>query len=70
MDDYVPVSPPIAHDRDEEDAGWGEVSREEARRGEDSEDEDENGGRGMGAMVDLDAVALEEAGVWGREDDE
>ncbi|KAL1594372.1 hypothetical protein SLS60_010132 [Paraconiothyrium brasiliense] len=67
MDDYVPISPPMAHDREEEDAGWGEVSKEEAK-GDVSEDEESGY---TGAMVDLDEVAREEMGVWGeREDDE
>lgn len=68
MDDYVPVSPPL-HNREveEEDAGWGEVRREEVRDS-DSEDEDEGGvGRGM---VDLDEVAREEMGVWGEREEE
>lgn len=68
MDDYVPVSPPLHNQEvEEEDAGWGEVRREEVRDS-DSEDEDEGGvGRGM---VDLDEVAREEMGVWGEREEE
>ena len=68
MDDFVSVSPPFVRDEDE-DAGWGEVNRHEARRDEDSDEEEEVVERREG-MVDLDAVAREEMGVWGeREDD-
>jgi hypothetical protein len=70
MDDFVPVSPAF-RDEEEEDAGWGEMSREdirEAKRGkqveEDSDEEDKEG------LIDLDAVAREEMGVWGERDDE
>ncbi|KAJ4359857.1 uncharacterized protein N0V89_000413 [Didymosphaeria variabile] len=67
MDDYVPISPPLAHDGEVEDAGWGEVSKAEAK-GDESEDEEDGY---SGAMVDLDEVAREEMGVWGeREDDD
>lgn len=71
MDDYVPVSPAYVPEREEDElnAGWGEVSREEARRADDSEDESDGEG-GKVAMVDLDAIA-QEVGVWGeREEDE
>jgi hypothetical protein len=68
MDDFVPVSPP-AFTREEEDAGWGEMSREEARRGDDSDDEEEAGRLSSEGLVDLDAVAREEMGVWGDRDD-
>jgi hypothetical protein len=69
MDDFVPVSPALREDEDE-DAGWGEMSREEARQGESSDDEDgeREGGKGGSAergLIDLDAVAREEADVWG-----
>ncbi|KAF2271488.1 uncharacterized protein EI97DRAFT_387767 [Westerdykella ornata] len=79
--DFVPVSasPTFAGaGNEEEDAGWGEVSREEARRSaedqrrDDAKDEgedDEEGGKARG-MIDLDAVAREEMGVWGIRDDE
>ncbi|KAF2684569.1 hypothetical protein K458DRAFT_431482 [Lentithecium fluviatile CBS 122367] len=78
MDDFIPVSPPpFTREEEEEDAGWGEVSREEAQRrggaGE-SEDEEEGGGdgyrRSTEGLVDLDAVAREEMGVWGEREDE
>ncbi|PSN68903.1 hypothetical protein BS50DRAFT_549359 [Corynespora cassiicola Philippines] len=68
MDDFVPVSPAFNRTEEEEDAGWGEMSKEEARNDEDSEDEGEIVGRREG-MVDLDAVAREEMGVWGERDD-
>ena len=69
MDDFVPVSPQ-PYTREDEDAGWGEMSREEARRADDSDDEDEAGRLSSEGLVDLDAVAREEMGVWGeREDD-
>ncbi|KAF2188746.1 hypothetical protein K469DRAFT_684733 [Zopfia rhizophila CBS 207.26] len=65
MDDFVPVSASYRRDEGEDDAGWGEMSREEARK-EDSDDEDDGDvvGRREG-LVDLDAVAREEMGVWG-----
>jgi|TARA_R110002003_G_scaffold193_10_gene14996 hypothetical protein len=63
MDDFVPVSPALPRDDEEEDAGWGEMSREEAR--DESESEEEYEGRTSGGLVDLDAVAREEADVWG-----
>lgn len=72
MDDYIPVSPPIAHAvEDEEDAGWGagwgEVRREEVSDTEgDGEEEEDMRGHGM---VDLDEVAREEMGVWGDRED-
>ncbi|KAF2261579.1 hypothetical protein CC78DRAFT_570449 [Lojkania enalia] len=62
MDDYVPVSPSFGHEQDEEDAGWGEMSKEEAK--DDSSDDEEAVDRREG-MVDLDEVAREEMGVWG-----
>ncbi|KAH7359504.1 hypothetical protein BKA66DRAFT_427251 [Pyrenochaeta sp. MPI-SDFR-AT-0127] len=68
MDDFVPVSPAFVQEEEDEDAGWGEMSREEAR-GESSDDEDEEG-RKSGGLIDLDAVAREEADVWGDRDDE
>ncbi|OAG01374.1 uncharacterized protein CC84DRAFT_1167595 [Paraphaeosphaeria sporulosa] len=72
MDDYVPVSPPVAHTAGNEDdagwgAGWGEVSREQVRDNEQEEDEEKDKGIGM---VDLDEVAREEMGVWGEREDE
>lgn len=65
MDDFVPVSPAYVSEVED---GWGEMSREEARR--DSDDEDEDGDGGNGGLVDLDAVAREEADVWGEREDE
>lgn len=71
MDDFVPVSSsPFLREQEEEDAGWGEMSREEARRDVDNEDEEEDSGRGRQShegLLDLDAVAREEMGVWGEE---
>lgn len=74
MDDYVPVSPGFAKDDDEdEDAGWGSMSREEARQERESSSDEEDGGAGKesgkGVFIDLDAVAREEADVWGDRDD-
>jgi hypothetical protein len=68
MDDFVPVSPAFAREEEEEDAGWGEMSKEEARPDE-SSDEEEYEGRPSGGLVDLDAVAREEADVWGERED-
>lgn len=72
MDDFVPVSPGFARDEEEEDAGWGEMSREEAR-GEDSSSDDEEddgkGGKRRSGGIDLDEVAREEADVWGERED-
>ncbi|KAH7382492.1 hypothetical protein DE146DRAFT_728194 [Phaeosphaeria sp. MPI-PUGE-AT-0046c] len=68
MDDFVPVSPAFVRDEEEEDAGWGEMSREEARQGDASSDDDEED-EGMGGRLDLDAVAREEADVWGERED-
>ncbi|PVI04512.1 hypothetical protein DM02DRAFT_611535 [Periconia macrospinosa] len=77
MDDFVPVSSsPFLREEEEKDAGWGEMSREEARRGVDGDgdddDDDDEDGRGRGrssreGLLDLDAVAREEMGVWGEE---
>lgn len=68
MDDFVPVSPRFSQEENDEDAGWGEMSKEEAK-GEHSSDEEEYQGRLSGGMVDLDAVAREEADVWGERED-
>ncbi|KAF2824477.1 hypothetical protein CC86DRAFT_371800 [Ophiobolus disseminans] len=68
MDEFVPVSPAFPTKEEEEDAGWGEMSREEVD-GSDS-DEEEYEGRTSGGLVDLDAVAREEADVWGEREDE
>lgn len=68
MDDFVPVSPAFAREEEDEDAGWGEMSKEEAR-GEESSDDEEGEGRNSGGLIDLDAVAREEADVWGDRDD-
>ncbi|KAF1948476.1 hypothetical protein CC80DRAFT_498099 [Byssothecium circinans] len=78
MDDYVPVDrSPFLREQDDEDAGWGEIRREDVRRegggrgmDSDSDDEGEEGGRGSTeGMIDLDAVAREEMGVWGERED-
>jgi hypothetical protein len=69
MDEYVPASPSFRASDDEEDAGWGDLRRKEsAAAKEDSESEDEQGENGV--LVDLDAVAREEMGVWGEREDE
>ncbi|CAO2652748.1 Nn.00g021590.m01.CDS01 [Neocucurbitaria sp. VM-36] len=82
MDDFVPVSPSFPREEEDEDAGWGEMSRAEARRGEgggagdndddssSDEDGEEGEGRRSGGLIDLDAVAREEADVWGEERDD
>lgn len=67
MDDFVPVSPAFPSKEEEEDAGWGEMSREEVNRSD--SDEEEHEGRASGGLVDLDAVAREEADVWGERED-
>lgn len=72
MDDFVPVSPAFPKEEEDEDAGWGSMSREEARQGDESSDDDNEGvkdGKGKRGMIDLDAVAREEADVWGDRDD-
>ena len=70
MDDFVSVSPAFPKEEEDEDAGWGEMSREEARKADDSDsDEEEYDGRTSGGLVDLDAVAREEADVWGERED-
>jgi len=69
MDDFVPVSAGYVRDDDDEDAGWGEVRRDEVGDGfEDGDDSGEEGGRG--GLIDLDEVAREEAGVWGEREEE
>lgn len=68
MDDFVPVSPAFPSKEEEEDAGWGEMSREEAHAS-DSDGEDEGGDTKTRGMVDLDAVAREEQDVWGERED-
>lgn len=67
MDDYVPVSPAFPREEENEDAGWGEVSKEEAKGHDDSDSENE--ARKSGGFIDLDAVARDEADVWGDRDD-
>ncbi|KAF1939959.1 hypothetical protein EJ02DRAFT_456409 [Clathrospora elynae] len=67
MDDFVPGSPTFAREEEDVDAGWGSMSREEARADNDEGDEAE--GRKSGGFIDLDAVAREEADVWGDRDD-
>ncbi|KAF2850494.1 hypothetical protein T440DRAFT_468478 [Plenodomus tracheiphilus IPT5] len=66
MDDFVPVSPAYQRDAEDEDAGWGEVSKKEAKEDESS---DEAEGKNSGGLIDLDAVARDEADVWGDRDD-
>jgi hypothetical protein len=70
MDDFVPVSPAYHSNEEEEDAGWGEMSKEEARKEDSDEDEDEDEEiiERREGMIDLDAVAREEMGVWGDKD--
>jgi hypothetical protein len=55
-----------AEDEDE-DAGWGDLRRKASivEKDESSDEEDEEG-----KLVDLDAVAREEMGVWGEREDE
>jgi hypothetical protein len=65
MDDFVPVSPAFVPAEEE---GWGEMRRAESRDDDEEEDE-EYEGRSSGGLVDLDAVAREEADVWGERED-
>lgn len=66
MDDFVPVSPAFVPAEEE---GWGEMSREEAKGDSNDEEEEESEGRTSAGLVDLDAVAREEADVWGERED-
>jgi len=68
MDEYIPPSPSLPVEDEEEEAGWAELRRKESKRdeGSDSEDDEDEGERGL---VDLDAVAREEMGVWGERED-
>lgn len=82
--DFVPVSatsPSFPNAEEAEDAGWGEVRREEVGKGKergmegdrgfgDEGDSSEEEGRIAEGMIDLDAVAREEMGVWGEKEDE
>ncbi|KAH4023777.1 hypothetical protein HBI09_163840 [Parastagonospora nodorum] len=65
MDDFVPVSPAYVPEVEE---GWG---RDEAKEesDDDEEEEEEYEGRLSGGLVDLDAVAREEADVWGEREE-
>ncbi|KAF1926446.1 uncharacterized protein M421DRAFT_422775 [Didymella exigua CBS 183.55] len=63
MDDYVSPSQGLPVQDEEEDAGWADLRRKESNI--ESEDSDEEG-----KLVDLDAVAREEMGVWGEREDE
>ncbi|KAF2999777.1 hypothetical protein E8E13_005540 [Curvularia kusanoi] len=67
-EDYVPVSPglPVGGEEDEE-AGWADLRRKESNvsKGDSSDDEE-----GTTGLVDLDAVAREEMGVWGDREGE
>lgn len=67
MDEYIPPSPSLPVEEEEE-AGWAELRRKKSEReeGSDSEDDEDEGERGL---VDLDAVAREEMGVWGERED-
>lgn len=68
MDEYLPPSPSLPIEDDEE-AGWAELRRKESTQQKESESDEDGEGDGRG-LVDLDAVAREEMGVWGeREDD-
>ncbi len=68
MDEYVPASPSFPTEEEEEDAGWAELRRKESEaKDEISDDEDDDE---RGPLVDLDAVAREEMGVWGDREDE
>ena len=69
---YIPASPglPLADDEDEED-GWADLRRRESERsgkGDEGDSDEEGGDRG--GLVDLDAVAREEMGVWGDRDED
>ena len=62
MDEYVPVSPGLRHE-EEEDAGWGE-GRDDREEESEGEDDDGEGRIGRG-FVELD-VGREERGIWGE----
>lgn len=69
---YIPASPglPLADDEDEED-GWADLRRRESERsGKGDEGDSDEEGEDRGGLVDLDAVAREEMGVWGDRDEE
>ena len=70
MDDYVPPSPSLPVEDEEEDAGWGDLRRKESNVAKEDSDEEDEEGEGRGNLVDLDAVAREEMGVWGEREDE
>jgi hypothetical protein len=74
--DFAPVSatsPPFPNEQEGEDAGWGEVSRDEARRNNVAHGVESNEAwttrNSVEGMIDLDAVAREEMGVWGERDE-
>ncbi|KZM21056.1 uncharacterized protein EKO05_0011114 [Ascochyta rabiei] len=69
MDEYVPASPSFPASDEEEDAGWGDLRRKESNRAREESD-DEGDEEDKAALVDLDAVAREEMGVWGEREDE
>jgi len=66
MDDFIPVLPAIQHHSEDEDARWGEMSREESRKDGGSNEDEEN--RNSVAFIDFNAVARDEADVWGDRD--
>ncbi|KAH7120806.1 hypothetical protein B0J11DRAFT_439105 [Dendryphion nanum] len=75
MDDFVPVNVPFTREEEDEDAGWGEMSREEAKRQDSSDEDEEDDDDGevvskKEGMIDLDEVARMEMGVWGEREEE
>ncbi|KAF2196034.1 hypothetical protein GQ43DRAFT_445479 [Delitschia confertaspora ATCC 74209] len=75
MDDYVPASPGLPDENEVEEAGWGELRKQESRQTQESDDDydDENqdagpGGRRRRAFVELDEVGREEMGIWGEDE--
>jgi len=66
MDDFVPVIPAFQRVGEDEDAGWGEMGKEELR---DDHSDEEGGDSNSGAFIDFNAVARDEVDVWGERDD-
>lgn len=68
---YIPASPglPLVDDEVEED-GWADLRRRESGRSGKGDGGSSDEGEGRGGLVDLDAVAREEMGVWGGGDED
>lgn len=70
-ENYVPSSPglPLGNGDEEEEAGWGDLRRKESNVSKDDDSDEEGNGEERTGLVDLDAVAREEIGVWGDRED-